>query len=188
MFKKLSYKILKSFVRKYYADSDREKRFLNFSQVNSVLLLFESDLQENNQEIKKIIAYLKDENKQVSSYGFTKKKTSIYGNTLLYDMLTTKDFNLFGKPRKALMEKIQHEDYDLVIDLTKQPSINLTYLLILASAKCKSGLQKEICNFYDFAINLDSYAKEQNLQIDDLPIDFIFQQIIFYLKNIQSKD
>jgi hypothetical protein len=52
----------------------------------------------------------------------------------------------------------------------------------------KIGIKKTSFPLYDFILDIDSILA--SLKAEQLPIDliYIFNQIIFYLKNIQSRD
>ena len=188
MLNKLSTSILKRQIDKYLQQTARKKAFLNFVDVHTVLLLFEVDETDNDTDIRKMIATLKHENKTVKAYVYTKFKDTVLQTNEDYIVLHKKDFNCFHKPNKQLIASLTAQSYDIVMDLSIQSTIAINYLLLYAQAIFKTGLKKSDLNLYDFAIDLDSYLEENETNIKQLGSSFIFEQLIFYMKNIHSKD
>ena len=161
---------------------------MTFQKTETVFLIFESDFAEENPRIHRIIQQLTLEGKKVTAWGFLHKKESVTPVDPDFKILLPKDFGLFHKPKKQLLKELLNQEYDLLIDLTTENLIYLDYIVLYARASCKSGIQKQKVNFYDFSIDMDAYLTENNMQADDLNPTFIFDQIIFYLKNIHSTD
>ena len=65
---------LKKEVKRYNLSTAREKRFINYDQARNFLLIFESDENEKNLPIKKIIEKLKSDDKKVTAIGYLNKK------------------------------------------------------------------------------------------------------------------
>jgi hypothetical protein len=49
-------------------------------------------------------------------------------------------------------------------------------------------MKKGDADLFDFSIDINEMLTEKELQIDDLEYSFLFDQIIFYLKSIQTND
>jgi len=188
MSKKMSYKILKRFAEKYFRTVPRQKKFMTFQKAETILLIFKSDLSEGNPRIHRIIQLLTLEGKKVTTWGFLNKKESITPVSPNYKILLPKNFGLFNKPKKQILNELLSKEYDLLIDLSTGNLIYLDYIILCARAKCKAGIKKPEVNFYDFAMDMDDYLVKNNMKTSDLDISFIFDQIIFYLKNIHSND
>ena len=61
-------------------------------------------------------------------------------------------------------------------------------MVLYAKARCKTGMVKGGINLYDFSIDLNNFLADKKMKIEDLDHSFLFDQIIFYLKSIQTKD
>lgn len=198
--KKINEYIYKRRVKKHLAQDTREKRFVNYDKAKSVMLLFESDLREKNLFIKRIIEQLKGEGKKVSAWGFVDKK--IVNSAILpdYRILNKKSCNWTELPNESFLREVKENTYDLLIDLTKNEILPLKYILLYSNVACKAGINKYDENLLDFKLNISEQEKlEQTEKINDEDSDetkveslidehYIFQNIIFYLKNIQSND
>jgi len=88
-----------------------------------------------------------------------------------------KDHNLLDIPRSELVESLQRRQYDMLIDLTQTPILPLQYMSMYARADFKTGMQREN-GLLDFMIQTEP---------QDSPL-FLFDQIIYFLKHIQSND
>lgn len=197
--KKLKQYIFKLRAKKHLAQDTREKKFVNYNKANSVVILFESDERENNPFIKRIIEQLKGEGKMVSAWGFVNKKEISSPILPEYRILNKKSCDWSERPVEDFLRELTDYHYDLLIDLTISDILSLKYVLLYANAAFKAGLLKNEDNLTDFKIQIpekdlninsklnseNSIEMEENLLIDD---HFIFNQVIFYLKTIQTND
>jgi hypothetical protein len=153
-------------------------RFPHYDQVRSVLLVYESDILEQNQVVADTICrQLLADDKDVVLLGYVRKKEITSPVLPQSRILGTSDHNLFGIPRQELIESLQRRQYDLLIDLTQEPIIPLQYITMYAKADFKTGMKRDN-RLLDFMIETEP---KQN------PL-FLFQQIIYFLKQIQSND
>ncbi|MFV0471020.1 MAG: DUF6913 domain-containing protein [Paludibacteraceae bacterium] len=197
--RKLIEYIFKSHKKKYLAQSIRAKRFVNYKNAQSILLLFESDIMEKNLLIKRIVEQFKAEGKKVISWGYVKKKTTDSATYPDYRIINKKSCNWYQKPDSKLLDELVKNKYDLLIDLTLSDDIPLRYLLLYANADCKAGVAKSDETLLDFKLQLPT-SKPDNTQLagedatletkEETLIDhhFVYNQLIFYLKTIQSND
>jgi hypothetical protein len=165
-------------------------KFLNYSDIHSILLLFEADDAEKNLQVKKIVQMLKADGKKVTAIGCPRNKKlktdfPIFENLTIVDKSQT-DF--FEKPRHSVFKSIDANKFDAMLDLSLNENIPLQYIALYSNVLLKIGVRKTSFPLYDFILDIDSIVA--NLKTDHLPIDllYIFNQIIFYLKNIQSCD
>ncbi|MBP7151081.1 MAG: hypothetical protein KBA43_00270 [Paludibacteraceae bacterium] len=173
------------------SDSDfHEPKFLNYSDIHSILLLFEADDAEKNLQLKKIVHLLKADGKKVTAIGCLRSKKlktefPIFENLTIVDKSMT-DF--FEKPRHSVFKIIDGNKFDALLDLSLNESIPLQYISLYSNALLKIGIKKTSFPLYDFILDIDSILA--SLKAEQLSIDliYIFNQIIFYLKNIQSCD
>lgn len=169
---------------KYLSTHPRNPRFVNYSKAKTILLLFVSDYSEQNPIIRDIIASLQHDGKRVIAIGFIEKKeitTSILSD---FRVLNYKQTDIFHCPLKAYLRELQEISFDLLINLSLKPIIPLQYLALYAKASCKIGITNHPVSLYDFVMDITSTPSQQPA-VDEM---YLFEQIIFYLKSVQTKD
>ena len=154
----------------------REVIFPDYNNVRSVLVLFESEMEEQNAFVYAIAQKLVDDDKDVVSWGYCDKK-EIQSPILPHlRVLGRRDFNLFGAPTDEVLHDLQKRHYDLLIDLTQHPVLALRYLAMYARADFKTGLNMGT-GIHDLLISTPP---------QETP-DFLFEQIVKYLKMIKPQ-
>jgi hypothetical protein len=177
--------------QKYLKETPRVHRFVNYDKAKTILLLFESDYAENNPTIHKIIDQLQKDGKKVSAWGFVNKKeieTAIFPE---FRILHHKQTDFFHKPLASFINELKFVEYDLLIDLTLRPVIPLEYLALYAIASLKTGIHKTEIPVYDFllAVEKESTASDSSETVESHVDEiYLYNQIIFYLKHIQTTD
>ncbi len=188
MFEKIKQYFFKRSVKKFIQDNPREKRFVNYNKAKSILVLFESDYSEKNPRIRRIIKKLTDDGKKVMAWGFIDKKEIKTAILPDFRILHQKDADFFYKPKDTFLNELKDQQFDLLIDLTNGDIIPLQYIALYSNVYCKSGIKKPELNFYDLLIdisNVNEYDTENPIELD---ATYIYEQIIFYLKKIESAD
>ena len=177
--------------QKYLKETPRERRFVSYQKAKSVLILFESDFTEKNANIRKMINQLQQDGKKVSAWGYIDKKEVITSILPDFRILHHKQTDRFQKPLISYINELESLEYDLLIDLSVNPIIPLEYIAMYANASCKTGIRKTDLPIFDFVIDVKSQTTvlETDESIDS-PLDenYVFDQIIFYLKSIQTND
>lgn len=185
----------------------REANWPHWESVKHVLVLYESDLVEKNPAIRTIRTELQKHHIDAVFWGYVPKKevqSAVLPQSRIVGM---KDFTFFGYPRKELVQELQQQRYDLVIDLNQSNTLPLRYLCLLADAGFKSGMAPmEVRSPGRTIENTEKAVGQQSgrtaersetikspcdLQIKTQPQEtpeFLFQQILHYLTNIQSND
>jgi len=188
IFEKIIWFFFQSDVKKCLKEEVRERRFVNYSNAKTIFLIFESDLFEQNILIRNIIQQLVSDGKKVKAWGFVNKKTS--SSLILHDfrILHQGNLSLLKKPEKSILDELTLIESDLLIDLTTTEVIPLKYVTLFANAACKTGLKKQGINLYDFIVDIkpEKLGSDEGDEIVDA--NTIYNQIIFYLKSIQTKD
>jgi hypothetical protein len=191
MFKTLNDFLFRIRAKKFLAETPRERRFVSYAKAKSVLILFESDFMEKNPHIRKMISQLQQDGKKVSAWGFIDKKdvaTSILPD---FRILHHKQTDYFQKPLISYINELEDLEYDLLIDLTLKRVLPLEYISVYAKAFCKVGVSKNNLPIYDFVIDLENQTTESDsseLIENIIDENYLFDQIIFYLKSIQTND
>ena len=168
----------------------REAKWPHWESVKHVLVLYESDFVEKNPAIRTIRTELQKHHIDAVFWGYVPKKevqSAVLPQSRIVGM---KDFTFLGYPRKELVQDLQQQEYDLVIDLNQSNALPLRYLCLLAKAGFKSGMAAG----GDAGIpgqRSETIKSPCDLQIKTQPQEtpeFLFQQILHYLTNIQSND
>ena len=173
---------------KFLSKSFRERSFASYDKLKSVLILFESDYSEKNPVIRKIIKALKQDGKKVSAWGFIDKKEIQSSILPDFRVLNYKRTDIFEKPNSSFIHEIEGLEFDLLIDLTLKPMLPLQYLALHCNASCKAGMHVSEVPIYDFILDLESQLTSTDFDEEAMNEKYIFNQIIFYLKSIQTKD
>lgn len=194
MFKKLRNFLFEIRTKKYLEQNPREKRFVSYDKARSVLILFESEFSEKNFYIRRMISTLQQDGKKVCAWGYIDKKevtTSILPD---FRILHHKQTDFFQKPLISYVNELENHEFDIMIDLSLRPLLPLQYIALYAKAFCKIGIHKSEFGIYDFVLDVESQInpleETENSEPTDLLIDeiYLYDQIIFYLKSIQTPD
>lgn len=169
----------------------RNKMFVSYDKIQRILLLYESDLMEKNQEINQIANQLRQDKKRVTTYGFVSKNeilTPILPNACIFGK---KQINCFGKPIE-IINGLSEAEFDVIIDLTINECLPLQYILLYANASCKIGMQHNAHHLLDFVIQYPTTTttneETEGNTADELTPQQLYEQIGFYLKCIRSND
>ena len=172
---KISERIFNYYRRKQHVS---QHTFPKWDKVQSVLLLFESDLTEKNLQIKQLVKELQQEGKDVTAWGYVDSKNAISAILRDYRILSRRDTNLFNKPKDAHLKDLKRMHFDLVIDLSLHDVLPIRYLMLYADADFKTGRQTDEPYLSDFMVMVGD---------NDNPA-FLYDQVLYYLKNIKSND
>jgi len=188
MFEKLIRYFFNKRVKKHLAEDTRERRFVNYNNARSIILLFESDYTEKNHEIRKIIQSIQADGKRVMAWGFINKKETTTAILPDFRVLHHKNADFLGKPLQSFLQELENQDFDLLLDLTVNEHIPLSYVGLYAKAACKAGVRKNEHNIYDFMIELIPQTPTEDKELEEYNATYVYNQIIFYLKSIQTRD
>ncbi|MBR6017574.1 MAG: hypothetical protein IK073_03015 [Paludibacteraceae bacterium] len=171
---------IKAFIFRFFQrrQPTRNVAFPHYDQVRSVLVLFQSDLLEDNRVVTDTIRRkLLADDKDVVLLGYAPKKEIQSPILPQSRIMGLKDHNFFDIPHSELVESLQRRQYDLLINLTQQPVLPLEYMTMYARADFKTGMQRDN-GLLDFMVNTPA---------QDSPL-YLFDQIIYFLKHIKSND
>jgi len=191
MFEKLNRYLFNKVAKKYMSLAPREHRFVSYKKAKTILLLFGSDYSEKNQNIHSIITEMQQDGKKVCAWGFIDKKeiqTAIYPD---FRILHHKQTDFFHKPLVSVINELQNSKFDLLIDLTLKQVVPLEYLAMYANASFKTGIRKTDLPIYDFALDVEKVRTQtESSELSESTVDetYLYNQIIFYLKSIQTTD
>ncbi len=100
--------IFSRYAKRYVNHTDCEQKFINYRGAKSILILFDSDLNEKNIEIQNIIKTMNAEGKEVKAWGFLGKKqvsTPILPN---FKILNNQSIDIFRKPKVEFLQELEH--------------------------------------------------------------------------------
>jgi len=166
---------------------ERERRFVNYDSARSIMLLFESDYLEKNHEIKQLIQSFYADGKKVMAWGFVQKKEISTAILPDFRILHQKEADFSGLPNASFMRELEDLNFDLLIDLTVNEIKPLQYLALYANAACKVGTHN-YPGLYDVVVDVQQLKEEnQQNEVETTAVQ-IFNQLFFYIKNIQTND
>lgn len=174
-------------LKKHLKLVDRQKRFVNYESARSIILLFESDYNEKNPEIKQLIQTFNNNGKKVMAWGFVRKKEISTPILPDFRILHQKNTDFSGLPHATFLNELDELTFDLLIDLTVSEVKPLQYLALYTNAACKVGTHN-YPGMYDMVIDLQQLKDENQLNEVDTTAFQIFKHLFFYLKSIQTKD
>ncbi len=163
----------KSFLKK--SKRVRDKRFMNWDDVESVVLLI--DVEHINHTLFSNLYQRVADKKNAKIWCMIPKYDPRTGDSEKVFFFDKKSVNLLEKPNNIITGKFLSQPFDILIDLTKKESLPLKYLAQVSSAHCKCGMDKPFYDFYDFKMSMPSNATAEQ----------ILDQILFYLRTIKTK-
>lgn len=177
--------------RNHLATVSRERRFVNYDKARSVLILFESDYTEKNPNIRRLISNLQQDGKKVSAWGFIDKQEVMSSILPDFRILHHKQMDFFHTPLESYLNELDTMEFDLLLDLTVRPILTLQYFALYARATFKAGAHRNEVPVYDFLMDISQVNKDggdEYSQVVELNEIYLYDQIIFYLKSIQTND
>ena len=171
---------LKRKINRVLDKSDREKKYLNLREINSILLLFDTkDYSDANLFIKQ----LKKMGKKIKSCAYKDKKDRNDYSNILYNIVTDKDMNIWNNDSmKGIIDSLSAESYDLVINLTLQENLLLQYILVSVNSSFKVGFTKTNFPIYDMTISFSPEMEHSGI----VTTKELSKQVIHYLETISS--
>ncbi|NLO71546.1 MAG: hypothetical protein GX102_11535 [Porphyromonadaceae bacterium] len=201
--KKLNQYIFKRKAKKFLQHSTREKRWVDYKSAKTILLLFESDYIEKNRFIRRIIDELNQDGKKVVAWGFLDKKITSTAILPTFRILDRSTIDWFECPKEYCLRELAEVEFDLLIDLTLKDILPLQYVCLYAKAGTKAGMSRSMDDIIDFKIiipepdpdELTTGNDENHIEFKDLnetlfhtDQQFLYEQILHYIKNIQTSD
>lgn len=203
--KKLNQYIFNKRAAKVTNESFREKRYVDYKSANTILLIFESDYIEKNRFIRKAIEQLTRDGKKVFTWGFLNKKMTSTAILPSFKILDRSTIDWFGCPKAPFLKELMENKYDMLIDLTLTDILPLQYVCLYANAALKTGMSRSMNHVLDFVIKVPppepqeipepTEKNQRKIEFQDLneslfhtDQQYLFEQLIFYLKKIQTKD
>jgi len=163
--------------KKTFENNKQQADFLNYSEIKSVLLLFNIKNDENIGIYEYLAKILKNDNKKVTLCGFVEQKKSLLPSLQDKIIIKKEEISFWQKPKKEILDNISAQNFDAVFLLTAKNSLPVLYALMHANTKIRCGGIPEP-NLLDFIIDTSNiqFANET----------YIFENIVKYLKMINK--
>ena len=163
--------------RKTFENEKTNGIFLNYSEINSVLLVFDIKNDKDISIFEHLANILKADQKKVVLCGFVEQSKSVLKSEKDKIIIKKEDISFWQKPKKEFLNSISERQFDAVFLLSTKKSIPVMYALMNTDTKIKCG-GISVCDLLDFIIDTS------NIQFADET--YIFDNIIRYLKMINK--
>lgn len=173
MFEEWKKKYIDWEIAKLWKDKKRNKQFLNWHDVKSVVILYDKNTLKPDQ-LKQIFAML--DGKQVMAWTVV-EKDEFKKETINVAMMSPNEWNLLMKPKDHVVSRFKSFEADILIDLTLTEILPLKYLHAVSNVKCRCGLTR-FGDITDFSIDRTPNMREMEL----------LNQIIHYMTIINQKE
>ena len=186
--KNINYTIFKRTARNYSKKNPRERRFVDYENAKSILLLYECNTKKDSENILEIANRLKSDNKKVEIIAFCPQKNSVLPNSSIIQVFSNKETSITKKPSKELLDSLKAKQFDIVINLCTDKLLPVMYMVLYSNAPFKIGTYTYEPELYDFILSINPEGLNTQNNLDNSNLLFIFNEIFFYLKGIKSKD
>ena len=167
---------LRTAIRRLKRNYVRSKCFLEYDEIQRVLLFFNI---EHIDGILPVIQSLKSDGKTVRVYCLEDDKVKGERKPLPADVRVWKkaDLNRLMVPKKVCIDELAAFQADTLIDLTLRPSLVHDFMYHHTQASYRVGLGRQDPTRFDLLLAVD----------DQHDAPFFFQQLLFYLKSIRTR-
>lgn len=179
-------------IRQYFFNravnsATRTSHYRSWDNIRTILVLFESDLQEKNQEARDFIKKLQTEGKKVVACCYVDKKKASSATFDNYVVIDRSQINWLQCPKEEFTQPLQAQ-FDVVIDLTSGDYLPLKYILLHSKSDFRCGKGRVNNELYDFVIEMPPHPVDAKIGMPRTDYNFIGnlgEQIVRYLKMIK---
>ena len=179
-------------IRQYFFDRAMKKvarvsRYRSWENIRTILVLFESDLQEKNTEVRAFVKALQNEGKKVVACCYVDKKkaeTATLDHWVVFDRTQV---NWLKRTKEEFMQPLKAQ-FDVVMDLTETDCLPLKYVLLQAKSDFRCGKSCGDNSLYDFVIEMPPHPIDAKTGMPRMDYNFVGklgEQIVRYLKMIK---
>lgn len=158
----------------------REVCVHNFETAKSAVIIFNASEPDTFQVIKDFRKFIENQGIKCAVFGYVKQK-EIPQEMLFwknYSFITKSNLNWYLKPTGESVDSFYNQDPDMMIDFTRELSLELQFLVQLSNARFKIGSFTEKENDYDLMINLT----------DQNDVAFLAEQIKHYVSMLNPSN
>ncbi len=124
-------------------NAKRTKTFVNLKSAITIGVIFDATDSNDFELVKKFVAELKSQNKNVRAIGFFNVKilpTHLNYPKTEFDFFTAKELKGMNEPASPYIKTFIEDKKDLLIDLNIKSLIPLRHIAVKSAAICKCGL------------------------------------------------
>jgi len=165
---------LNNLIKKLTKSHERVKTFREYTDIQHVTILFDM---EDLSVVQTFVETLKADGKDVTAFSFASKKSTNMQLPEHFQIWSRNQLDFWGIPKEPDFKKFKGQKSDTLIDLTKNSSSVLRYLLLHSCADFRVGFNHNNAKLYDFLI-------ERNQEQD---FSYFVNQMLFYMKSIRTK-
>ena len=156
--------------------ANRPHQYRSIEDVNKILFICNSTDWDTGRHC---IEKLKSINKTVNTAIYATSEKDVptwYSNYLL--LRADRDLDMWGFPDKSLQSQFNALPADIILDFSGEEAPAMHYMFLKHTSTFKAGIKRSENSVYDFSI---IPPKDKN------DLQFLFDQLINYLKIISSK-
>jgi len=157
---------------------EREKAVYNLDTARRIGVIFSLEEEKAFDLTNQFLNYLASQNIKVYALGYipTKEIPPKLAPNSKINLFTRKDLNWYYRPTHSIVQQFIDQDFDILIDLSKQSLLPLKFVNNLSRAKFKVGKESNNGREYDMMIRI---SEDQGLQ-------YLIDQIKYYLSRINK--
>jgi hypothetical protein len=152
-----------------------------FSDAKSIGILYDSSNEKDFELVRKYVKEIREtHHKEVLALGYYDQPDlpPMRFAKLGLDFFTKKSLNWYYKPVSPIVKNFVSKDFDILIDLHTENSIQFRYVVALSKAKFKIGrYERSAAAFYDFMISAPIH----------LLLPQLIEQVNHYLKSLNHE-
>ncbi|MAC95232.1 MAG: hypothetical protein CMC96_07005 [Flavobacteriales bacterium] len=158
----------------------RKVKAMNLEQAKTALILYDATIAENDQLVRKLSQFFKEEGVKAECLGFFNKKGKkvvVPKDELNYHYFSPLDINWLKIPKNDKVIELKNKEVDLLIDLNLSNYFTLEYISTLSKAHFKIGS----------ASNYRTEVCDLTLSMDEGSLAELIKQIKKYLSIINKR-
>ena len=179
-------------IRQYFFDRAMKKvarmsRYRSWENIRTILVLFESDLQEKNAEARAFVKALQTEGKKVVACCYVDKKKAETATLDHWVVLDRSQVNWLKRTKEEFIQPLKTQ-FDVVMDMTETNCLPLKYVLLQSKSDFRCGKSSSDNSLYDFVIEMPPHPIDAKTGMPRMNYNFVGklgEQIVRYLKMIK---
>ena len=167
-------RIRQYFFNRTIKSTTRVSHYRSWDNIHTVLVLFESELQEKNQDARNFIKTLQAEGKRVVACCYVNKKKAETATLENYIVLDRSRINWLERPKDEFVGQLKN-NFDAIIDLTEDRCLPLMYILNMAKSDFRCGKDRGEGNneLYDFVMEMPPHPIDAKTGMPKMDYNFI---------------